>query len=108
MTFRAYPRRDSSIKTPGLRNQTALDLHDFLFLARKHLIDLGDMRVGDLLDFAGLTLLVVLADGLVLELLLQGVDAVAPHVSDGDARLLRIFVRDLHEFLAALLIEFGD
>ena len=59
--------------------------------------------VGRLLDLGGQALDLVLADVAVLLLLLQVVDAVAPDVAHGDAGRLGIFMRDLDQFLTALL-----
>ncbi len=40
--------------------------------------------------------------------LLQHVEAIAAHMAHGDPRRLGIFVRDLDQFLAALLVQFGN
>ena len=48
------------------------------------------------------------ADGLLLQQLLQHVDAVAADVAHRDAGVLGVFVRDLDHLLAALLVELGD
>ena len=53
-------------------------------------------------------LLVVLADRVLLEQLLEHVEAVAAHMAHGDARVLGIFMRDLDHFLAALLVQLGN
>ena len=63
--------------------------HDLLFLAGEHLLDVGDGRVGRLLHFAGLPLVVVFADLVVLLELLEKIETVAAHMADGDARGLR-------------------
>ena len=52
--------------------------------------------------------MIVLADLVILFQLLEDVEAVAAHVAHRDARGLGIFVRDLDQFLAALLVEFRD
>ena len=51
-------------------------------------------------------LLVVLGNRVILEQFLENVETVAAHVAHGDARLLGVFMRDLDEFLAALLVQF--
>ena len=90
------------------RDRSTSNREDFLFLGGEHLVDLGDGLVGRLLDLAGEALVVVLADLVILLELLEHVDAVAAHVAHGDARGLGIFVRDLDQFLAALLVELGN
>ena len=71
-------------------------------------VDLGDELVGRLLHLVGVALAVILADGAVLLELLEQVETVAAHVADRDLRLFGVFVRDLHHFLAALLVHLGD
>ena len=56
----------------------------------------------------GLTLVVVLADLVLLLQLLEEVEAVAAHVAHRDPRGLGVFVRDLDELLAPLLVELGN
>ena len=53
-------------------------------------------------------LAVVLADLVVLFQLLEHVEAVAPDVPHRDPRGLGVFVRDLDQILAPLLVELGD
>ena len=74
----------------------------------KRQIDLAHELIGHLLHVASHPLLVVLADVLVLQQLLQGIDAIAPHMADGDPRFLRVAVGDLDHLLAALLVELGN
>src|SRR6185437_4309387 len=81
---------------------------DFLFLARKHVVDFGDRGIRRFLDVGGKAVVVVLADLVILLLLLDHVEAVAADVTNGDARRLAVFVGDLDEFLAALLVQFGN
>ena len=57
---------------------------------------------------SAMRLLIVLADLAVLLQLLEQVEAVAADVAHRDARGLGVFVRDLDQFLAALLVELGD
>ena len=71
-------------------------------------IDLGDGLVSRLLHLLGLAVDFVLADVAVLLELLEMIETVAAHVAGSDASLLGVFVRDLDQFLAALLVEFGD
>lgn len=52
-------------------------------------------------------LLIVLGDLVGLLQLLDGVEAVAADVANGDAGGLGVFVRDLDQLLAALLVELG-
>src|SRR5712691_7830310 len=81
---------------------------NFSFLGGQRLVDFGNGQVGRLLDVAVMALVIVLADLVILFQLLENVHAVAPHVAHGDARGFRIFVRDLDELLAPLLVELGD
>src|SRR3984893_5380142 len=86
----------------------SLNGEDFLFLGREQLIDLGDHPVGCLLHVVGETLLIVLGNLVVLLELLDGVEAIAADMTDRDLGGFGIFVRDLHQFLAALLVELGN
>src|SRR5271155_5191206 len=54
-----------------------LHLHNFLFFHRQGLIDLVDELIGRLLHFGLMALFVVLADGLLLERLLERIKTVA-------------------------------
>src|SRR5438270_9255029 len=83
----------------------ALDGEDFFFLGGQQLVDLGDRAVGRLLDLVGVTFLIVLRHLVILLELLQNVEAVAADVTRGDLGRLRVFVRDLDELLAPLLVE---
>src|SRR5271165_4367733 len=87
---------------------TALDGEDFLFLGRQQLIDLRDRAVGRLLHVVGKALLIVLRNLVVLLKLLDGVKTIAADVTHRDLGGFGIFVRDLHQFLAALLVEFRN
>src|SRR5215211_565403 len=86
----------------------SLNSEDFLFLGRKQRIDLRNRPIGGLLHIIGEALLVVFRDLVVFLEFLDDIQPVAANVAHRDARGLGIFVRDLHEFLAALLIEFGN
>ncbi len=113
--FRAFDGQGNGQRTtdngPGYSSApadgTALgsdhDLHDLRFLLLQGRVDLLDVLVRELLDLGEGVLLVVLADVVVLEQLLQVLVRVAAHVADGDAALLGVLVGDLHEVLAALL-----
>src|SRR5229473_3453149 len=83
----------------------SLDGEDFLFLGREQLIDLGDHPVGCLLHIVGKTFLIVFRDLVVLLELLDSVEAIAADMADRDLGGFGIFVRDFHEFLAALFVE---
>src|SRR3546814_19151647 len=80
----------------------------FLFLGGRGGVDVGDRRVGQLLDLGIRPLAIILADCLFILVLLQIVHAVAADVADGDARLFGILARELGQLLAALLRHFGD
>ena len=67
-----------------------------------------DSGVGRLLHFAGLALLLVLADLVLLLQLLEQVETVAADVAHRHARSLGVFVRDLHDFAPPLFIELGN
>src|SRR3546814_17870606 len=51
---------------------------------------------------------IVLADLAVLLQLLQAIHAITPYATDGDPGLFGILAGDLGQFLAALLVQFGD
>src|SRR5262249_52654339 len=85
-----------------------LDREDFFFLGREQLVDFRDHAVGRLLHVVGHALLIVLGNLVVLLKLLDRVEAIASDMADRHARGLRVFMCDLHQFLAALLIELGD
>ena len=57
---------------------------------------------------AGKSVVIVFADLVIFLELLDDIDAVAANVTHGDFRGFGIFVRELDQFLAALLVEFGD
>src|SRR5262245_51568290 len=85
-----------------------LDGHDFFFFGGERMVDFGNGFVGRLLDQVGLVLVIVLADLVVLFELFEDVEAVAPYVPHGHAGVLRVFVRDLDQFPAPLLVELGN
>src|SRR6478752_6418543 len=86
----------------------ALDGEDFFFLGSQQLVDLGDGAVGRLLHLVGVTLLIVLRHLVILLELLQHIEAVAADVAGGDLGGFRVFVRDLDQLLAPLLVELGN
>ena len=92
----------SASVTPALTSYTAMISASFFF---SDLVDLLDVLVGQLLDLGHGLLLVVLADLVVLQHLLQVVVDVAAHVADGHPALLRVLVRVLDQQLAPLLGE---
>src|SRR6185437_9909360 len=84
------------------------DLKDLLVLLGQKAIDLLDRLVGQGLDVLVELAVLVLGELVVFFLLLQDVEAVAPHVAHRDARLLGVFGGDARELLAPLLVEVGD
>src|SRR5665213_2610141 len=66
---------------------------DLLFLCRKHVVDLADRGIRHLLDVGGKSIVIVLADLVILFLLLDHVEAVAANVPRRDPRRFRVFVR---------------
>src|SRR5262249_6105347 len=94
-----------------LVSASALDIHgtsqceDLLFLGRDQLVDLCDHLVASLLHLLRRALAFVFADLMILFQLLEDIKAIAPDVPDGNLRGLGIFMRDLHQILAALLVE---
>src|SRR5262245_47913663 len=88
--------------------KASLDGENFFFLGRQQLIDLRDRPVGRLLHVTGQAFLVVFRHLVILLELLEDVETVAADVPHGDLGGFGIFVRDLDEFLAPLLIEFGN
>src|SRR2546423_4059174 len=91
-----------------IKQSLALDGEDFLFLGRKQLIDLRNHAVGRLLHIIGQTFLIVLGDFVILLKLLDRIQAIAADMPDRYTGRLGIFMRDFHELLAALFIEFGN
>src|SRR5439155_2750589 len=81
---------------------------DFLFLGHEHAVDLEDRLVGRLLHLLGGALAVVLADLVILFQLLEHFKTVAPHMPHRDPRRLGIFMSDLDQFAAPLLVELRD
>src|SRR5579862_6988763 len=65
------------------------DLHDLGFFVLQQIVDLPDVLVGELLHSRLRRALVVVADVAVPHALLEMLDRVAPHVSNGDPSLLR-------------------
>src|SRR6185437_6246163 len=85
-----------------------LNLHNLLFLRGQGGVDLLDDLIGRLLNFPFVPLFVVLADGVLLEELLEDIDPVPAHVADRDPRVLAVFVGDLGHLFASLLVQFGN
>src|SRR5271165_7170813 len=81
---------------------------NFLLFCCQHPVHLGDCFIGSLLHLLAGSLPVVLADLVVVFELLEHIEAVAPHVTDGYPGSLGIFVRNLHQLPAAFLIELGN
>src|ERR1700691_5796156 len=86
----------------------SLNREDFFFLGREQMIDLRNRRVGRLLHIGGQTLLVVLGNLVILLEFLDGIEPVAADMADRDPGGFRVFMRDLHEFLAAVFVELGN
>src|SRR5882762_4552096 len=87
------------LATPDLNGE------DFLFLGREQLIDLRNRPVGCLLHIIGQPFLIVLGNLVVFLKFLDGIEAIAADVPDRDFRCLGVFMRHLHQFLAALFVE---
>src|SRR5690242_8664919 len=67
------------------------DLHDFLLLAVKHGVDFLYVRVGDLLQFVTVFVVLVLANFVVFFEPLQEIHAVSPHIADRDSGRFSVF-----------------
>src|SRR5919197_6778063 len=87
---------------------TCSDLEDLGFLALEQAVELGDARVGELLQLDLGAMLVVGADVAAVPQFAQVVHHVTPDVPDGHAPLLGDVADHLHELPAALLVELGD
>src|SRR5215213_8439959 len=87
------------------QSQGALNGEDFFFFGRKQLIDFRYRPVGRLLHVGRQTLLIVLGDLVILLQFLDRIEAIAPDMPNGNPCCFRVFVRDFHKLLAALLIE---
>src|SRR5579875_898979 len=96
--------RESSASGMGLTS----DREDLLFLRPEHLVDLRDHSVRHFLDLGGKTVVIVLADLVFLFEPFDDIEAVAAHMTHGHPCVFRIFVRDLDEFAATLLVELGN
>src|SRR5258708_16163990 len=81
------------------------DLKDFLVLLGQQPVDLLDRLVGQGLDILVQLAVLVLGDLVVFFLLFQGVEAVAPHIAHGAARLLGVFRGDARQLLPPLLVQ---
>src|SRR3982074_2121880 len=82
-----------------------LDLHDFGFFARRHLVDQGDIPVGELLQLVTAAMRFI---GRNLFLLFEGLDAVhllPTDVANRDVRALRIALHEPRVLPTALLIQ---
>src|SRR3984885_8972281 len=90
------------------KDSDRLDLHYFLFLRGERGVDLLNSLVGRLLHFRLVALFVVLANGALLQQLLEDIDSVSAHMPHRDARVLAVFVGDLGHLFAPLLVQFGD
>src|SRR5215470_2140692 len=77
-------------------------LLDLGFLAGQRLVDLLDELIGQILYFARILVMVVLAHLSILVEALQQLHAVTAHVAHSNAGMLRILMGDLDEFLAPL------
>ena len=60
------------------------------------------------MHIARVTLFIIFADDFVFELLFENINAIAAHMTNGDARFLGIFMRDFRQLFAALLIKLGN
>src|SRR5207247_724336 len=76
-------------------------LEEFRFFRLPVFIDFGDVPVGDLLETRLGAALFVVGDSLVVLGLAQVIEGVAADVAHGDARIFRLLVHGLDEFLAA-------
>ena len=64
--------------------QEGLDLHDLFLFMGNHLINLGHMAVGDILDLFFSALQIVFSNFFVLLQLFQLIDGIATDVADRD------------------------
>src|SRR5262249_34794373 len=109
-TYSTIPRTIHAAPTTNTcqtlrRCQYTLQLHDFLFLRLRNVVDGGDVLVGQLLDLLLAVLALVFGDVAVLFGFLDHVHRVAPRRAHRHARLLGLLADDLRELLAALLRE---
>src|SRR5438876_6516467 len=90
------------------RASWALDLHDFGFFARRHLVDQGNVTIGDLLQLLAAAVRLV---GRNLLLLLEGLDAVnllPTDVANRHMGPLRVALDESRIFPPALFIQGRD
>src|SRR4051812_26181895 len=99
--YACLPRKTTS----GPARHTSSDGHDFLFLGRQQLVDFGNRSVGGFLNVVVQALLIVLGNLVTLLKLLDDIETVTTDMTHGDLGSLGIFMRYLHELLAALLVK---
>src|SRR6266508_992409 len=100
-------RRDSLRGDCDGRGDAArsLDRQQIRFLALEHLVDLGDVSVGELLHIDLRMSLIVLRDFVILEQFLQVFVRVAPDIANRDTRVLSLVANHLDQFLAPIFRE---
>src|SRR5690606_4272991 len=101
---RHRPDRTTPVTVTGRRS----DLEQLGLLVLEHLVDLGDVLLGELVELLLRPPGLVLADLALLDQLVEGVLGVAADVAHRDAAVLRLRPRHLHVLLAALLRQLGE
>ncbi len=79
----------------------------FSFAAREE-FDLLNRLIGRLLHLRRMALFIVLANGVLLQQLLEDINSVPTHMPDRDTRVLAIFVGDFGHLFAPLLVQFRN
>src|ERR1700731_357345 len=83
---------------------SALDLHDFGFFARRHLVDQGDVAVGQLLQLVTTTVCLVRRNPFLLFERLPAVHLLPTDVANSDVCSLRIALHKSRIFAPPLLV----
>src|SRR6267142_6587838 len=79
--------------------------HQLCFFCRDHLVDFGDVPVGELLDLVLRTSFLVFGHGLAFEQFLERMIGVAARVAHGDLGIFPLVLDYLDQIAAALLRE---
>src|ERR1700738_4452269 len=90
------------------RGSWALDLHDFGFFARRHLVDQGNVAIGKLLQLITAAMRLI---GRNLLLLLEGLDAVhllPTDIANRHVRSLRVALHESRIFPPSLLVQWRN
>src|SRR6185312_5782444 len=98
-------RRFKDRTAPGTPTRNTSYLLNFSLFRDESRVNLLDEPIRQFLNLLGIAAMIILAHLPIFLELLQKVHAVAPDVANGDPRLLRILMREFHEFLPPIRRE---